>query len=60
MQSSLPISDSDGTSFVPLVVLELAKNTEAQATTWLLSRIRDKQRNGGKVPAVIIMWLECR
>ncbi|GAA6099537.1 anoctamin-10 isoform X1 [Tachysurus ichikawai] len=47
MQNSLSISDSDGSSFVPLVVLELAVNTEAQAITWLLSRIRDKQHNGG-------------
>lgn len=53
MQNSLSISDSDVASFVPLVVLELAENTEPEAIKWLLSRIRDNQRNGGKTPAVI-------
>uniref|UniRef100_A0AAR2KU69 Anoctamin n=1 Tax=Pygocentrus nattereri TaxID=42514 RepID=A0AAR2KU69_PYGNA len=47
MQSSLSVSDSDGSSFAPLVVLELAENTEAEAITWLLNRIKDKQQNGG-------------
>ncbi|XP_060778034.1 anoctamin-10 isoform X1 [Neoarius graeffei] len=47
MQKSLSVSDSDGFSFVPLVALELAKNTESEAITWLLGRIRDKQQYGG-------------
>ncbi|KAI4871277.1 hypothetical protein NFI96_019801 [Prochilodus magdalenae] len=47
MQGSLSVSDSDGSSFAPLVVLELAANTEAEAITWLLNRIKDKQQNGG-------------
>lgn len=53
MQKSLSVSDSDGFSFVPLVALELAKNTESEAITWLLGRIRDKQQYGGKTPAAI-------
>lgn len=56
MQNSLSISDSDGSSFVHLVVLELAKNTEAEAITWLLSRITDKQKNGGKRPNVNALY----
>uniref|UniRef100_A0A8B9JXF9 Anoctamin n=1 Tax=Astyanax mexicanus TaxID=7994 RepID=A0A8B9JXF9_ASTMX len=47
MQSSLSVSDSDGSSFAPLVVLELAEDTEAETITWLLNRIKDKQQNGG-------------
>ncbi|XP_062848299.1 anoctamin-10 isoform X2 [Trichomycterus rosablanca] len=47
MQSSFSVSDSDGSSFAPLVVLELASDTQAEAVTWLLNRIKDKQRNGG-------------
>ncbi|XP_030637739.1 anoctamin-10 [Chanos chanos] len=41
------MTDSDVSSFAPLVVLELADNTKEEAITWLLSRIRDKQQNGG-------------
>lgn len=52
MQNSLSVSDSDGSPFVPLVVLELTANTEPEAIKWLLNRIRDKQRNGGKTPIV--------
>lgn len=47
MQSSLSVSDSYGSSFVPLVVLELAEDTKTEAITWLLNRIKDKQQNGG-------------
>lgn len=39
--------DSSGVSFTPLVVLELASDTKEEAIEWLLSRIRDKQQNGG-------------
>lgn len=39
--------DSSGVSFTPLVVLELASDTKEEAVAWLLSRIRDKQQNGG-------------
>ncbi|KAJ0000058.1 hypothetical protein NQD34_011900 [Periophthalmus magnuspinnatus] len=34
-------------SFSPLVVLELVSDTQEGAITWLLQRIRDKQRDGG-------------
>uniref|UniRef100_A0A671M5Y3 Anoctamin n=1 Tax=Sinocyclocheilus anshuiensis TaxID=1608454 RepID=A0A671M5Y3_9TELE len=47
MQGSLSVSDSDVSSFTPLVVLELADDTKAEAITWLLNRIRGKQQNGG-------------
>uniref|UniRef100_A0A8C1I3P6 Anoctamin n=1 Tax=Cyprinus carpio carpio TaxID=630221 RepID=A0A8C1I3P6_CYPCA len=47
MQLGLSVSDSDVSSFTPLVVLELADDTKAEAITWLLNRIRDKQKNGG-------------
>uniref|UniRef100_A0A673MXB0 Anoctamin n=1 Tax=Sinocyclocheilus rhinocerous TaxID=307959 RepID=A0A673MXB0_9TELE len=47
MQLGLSVSDSDVSSFTPLVVLELADDTKAEAITWLLNRIRDKQQNGG-------------
>ncbi|KAF4103537.1 hypothetical protein G5714_016420 [Onychostoma macrolepis] len=47
MQLGLSFSDSDVSSFTPLVVLELADDTKAEAITWLLNRIRDKQQNGG-------------
>uniref|UniRef100_A0A674PJ92 Anoctamin n=1 Tax=Takifugu rubripes TaxID=31033 RepID=A0A674PJ92_TAKRU len=39
--------DVTGTSFTPLVVVELATNTTEEAIEWLLSRIRDKQEIGG-------------
>lgn len=39
--------DSSNTRFTPLVVMELASDTKEEAVTWLLSRIRDKQQNGG-------------
>lgn len=39
--------DSGGTRFTPLVVVELASDTKEEAISWLLSRIRDKQQNGG-------------
>ncbi|ROL42058.1 Anoctamin-10 [Anabarilius grahami] len=47
MKLGLTFSDSDVSSFTPLVVLELAYDTKAEAITWLLNRIRDKQQNGG-------------
>ncbi|XP_051720242.1 anoctamin-10 [Ctenopharyngodon idella] len=47
MHLGLSFSDSDVSSFTPLVVLELAYDTKAEAITWLLNRIRDKQQNGG-------------
>lgn len=47
MHLGLSVSDSDVSSFTPLVVLELAYDTKAEAITWLLNRIRDKQQNGG-------------
>ncbi|XP_039550426.1 anoctamin-10 [Pimephales promelas] len=47
MHLGLSFSDSDVSSFTPLVVLELADDTKAEAITWLLNRIRDKQQNGG-------------
>ncbi|XP_029282110.1 anoctamin-10 isoform X1 [Cottoperca gobio] len=40
-------ADSSSYSFTPLVVLELASDTKQEATAWLLSRIRDRQQNGG-------------
>lgn len=39
--------DSSDVTFTPLVVLELASDTKEEAIAWLLSRIRDKQQNGG-------------
>uniref|UniRef100_A0AAY5L040 Anoctamin n=1 Tax=Esox lucius TaxID=8010 RepID=A0AAY5L040_ESOLU len=47
MQKGLSVSDSDGSTFAPLVVLELAPNTKEEAVEWLLKRIRDKQQDGG-------------
>ncbi|XP_076844677.1 anoctamin-10 isoform X2 [Brachyhypopomus gauderio] len=46
MLNNLSVSDGDA-PFAPLVVLELAQNTEAETITWLLNRIKDKQQNGG-------------
>ncbi|XP_045901412.1 anoctamin-10 [Micropterus dolomieu] len=42
-----PLGDGSGSSFTPLVVVELASDTKEEAIAWLLSRIRDQQRNGG-------------
>lgn len=39
--------DSSGCRFSPLVVVELASDTAEETIAWLLSRIRDKQQNGG-------------
>lgn len=39
--------DSSGTRFSPLVVVELASDTNEETIAWLLSRIRDTQQNGG-------------
>uniref|UniRef100_A0A3Q1APS9 Anoctamin n=1 Tax=Amphiprion ocellaris TaxID=80972 RepID=A0A3Q1APS9_AMPOC len=36
-----------GFRFTPLVVVELASNVKEETITWLLSRIRDQQQNGG-------------
>ncbi|XP_075896908.1 anoctamin-10 isoform X3 [Nelusetta ayraudi] len=41
------VDSTSGTRFTPLVALELASNTKEEAIVWLLSRIRDKQQNGG-------------
>uniref|UniRef100_A0A8C2Z468 Anoctamin n=1 Tax=Cyclopterus lumpus TaxID=8103 RepID=A0A8C2Z468_CYCLU len=38
---------SDGSRFDPLVVVELTSDTKEEAISWLLSRIRDTQQNGG-------------
>lgn len=40
--------DSSGCRFSPLVVVELASDTAEETIAWLLSRIRDKQQNGGE------------
>ena len=48
MQSGWSVPDSDGTAFTPMVVLELAPDTNEEAIKWLLSRIRDREQNGGK------------
>uniref|UniRef100_A0A8D0A2F2 Anoctamin n=1 Tax=Sander lucioperca TaxID=283035 RepID=A0A8D0A2F2_SANLU len=42
-------SDSSGSRFTPLVVLELASDTNQDAIAWLLSRIRDQQQDGGQL-----------
>ncbi|CAB1334725.1 unnamed protein product [Coregonus sp. 'balchen'] len=47
MQKGLSVSDSDGSKFAPLVVIELASETKEEAIAWLLDRIRDKQQDGG-------------
>ncbi|XP_012695053.2 anoctamin-10 isoform X3 [Clupea harengus] len=47
MQSGWSVPDSDGTAFTPMVVLELAPDTNEEAIKWLLSRIRDREQNGG-------------
>lgn len=39
--------DSSGSRFAPLVAVELASDTKEETIAWLLSRIRDKQQNGG-------------
>ncbi|KAM9852605.1 anoctamin-10 [Aulostomus maculatus] len=38
---------SGGSSFSPLVVVELASDTKEEAIAWLLGRIRDRQQDGG-------------
>uniref|UniRef100_A0A672M1M2 Anoctamin n=1 Tax=Sinocyclocheilus grahami TaxID=75366 RepID=A0A672M1M2_SINGR len=58
MQLGLSVSDSDVSSFTPLVVLELADDTKAEAITWLLNRIRDKQQNGGETPGMLHLGKE--
>lgn len=55
MQSGWSVSDSDGTVFTPMVVLELAEDTSEEAIKWLLGRIRDKEQNGGKLIAVLLL-----
>lgn len=42
-----PSGESSGSRFTPLVVLELASDTKEEAIAWLLSRIRDREKNGG-------------
>ncbi len=42
-----PSVDSSGSRFTPLVVVELASDAKEEAIVWLLSRIRDRQQNGG-------------
>ena len=49
MQKSLSVYDSDGSTFVPLVVIELVSETKEEAIAWLLNRVRDKQQDGGTV-----------
>ncbi|KAL4629986.1 anoctamin-10 isoform X2 [Arapaima gigas] len=41
----LPIPDT--APFTPLVVIELAEDTNEEAIAWLISRIKDKQHHGG-------------
>lgn len=53
MKLGLSVSDSDASPFTPLVVLELAYDTKAEAITWLLNRIREKQRNGGETRGIL-------
>ncbi|KAG2464986.1 ANO10 protein, partial [Polypterus senegalus] len=40
-------NDESGLSFTPLVVIELASNTEEDAVKWLTKRISDKKEDGG-------------
>lgn len=40
-------ADSCGPTFTPLVVVELAIDTQEEAFDWLLRRITEKQQNGG-------------
>ncbi|XP_046893486.1 anoctamin-10 isoform X2 [Hypomesus transpacificus] len=47
MLKGLSVSDGDGCLFAPLLVLELSSDTKDEAISWLLTRIRDKQQNGG-------------
>ncbi|XP_030605753.1 anoctamin-10 isoform X1 [Archocentrus centrarchus] len=42
-----PSVDSSGSRFTPLVVLELTSDAKEEAIAWLLSRIRDREQNGG-------------
>ncbi len=58
MHLGLSFSDSDVSSFTPLVVLELADDTKAEAITWLLNRIREKQQNGGETPGMLHLGKE--
>uniref|UniRef100_A0A3Q4MA82 Anoctamin n=1 Tax=Neolamprologus brichardi TaxID=32507 RepID=A0A3Q4MA82_NEOBR len=51
--------DSSGSRFAPLVVLELASDTKEEAVAWLLSRIRDRQQNGGDGDGFLSM-AECQ
>uniref|UniRef100_A0A8C6ST93 Anoctamin n=1 Tax=Neogobius melanostomus TaxID=47308 RepID=A0A8C6ST93_9GOBI len=45
--ATVSICQSSSERFTPLVALELVSDTKEEAITWLLQRIRDKQRNGG-------------
>ncbi|XP_066547474.1 anoctamin-10 [Amia ocellicauda] len=47
MKRGLSNLDNGGLSFTPLVVIELAKDTKEEAVSWLLKRVKDKQRDGG-------------
>ncbi|XP_064816547.1 anoctamin-10-like [Oncorhynchus masou masou] len=47
MQKSLSVYDSHGSTFAPLVVIELVSETKEEAIAWLLNRVRDKQQDGG-------------
>jgi hypothetical protein len=49
MQKSLSVYDSHGSTFAPLVVIELVSETKEEAIAWLLNRVRDKQQDGGTV-----------
>lgn len=42
-----PSVDSSGSRFTPLVVLELTSDAKEEAIAWLLSRIREREQNGG-------------
>ncbi|KAJ8288207.1 hypothetical protein COCON_G00008660 [Conger conger] len=47
MEKSVSVSDSDGSTFTPLVAIELAEDIKEEAVAWLLNRIKDKQQQAG-------------
>lgn len=51
------VDSSSGTRFTPMVVLELASDAKEEAIVWLLSRIRDRQQDGGRKQSMKLFHL---
>uniref|UniRef100_A0AAQ5YPF8 Anoctamin n=1 Tax=Amphiprion ocellaris TaxID=80972 RepID=A0AAQ5YPF8_AMPOC len=59
LQNFRTLATFSGFRFTPLVVVELASNVKEETITWLLSRIRDQQQNGGDGDGFLSM-AECQ